>query len=543
MDKKSPVLELKGIRKTFGQDVVANDDVDLSIHKGEIHGLLGENGAGKSTLMNILYGLYSPDSGKIYLDGEYREFSSPQDAINAGIGMVHQHFKLIPRMSVLQNCILGRKENPLESRSNGSNSNLFEWITKSDHIQDIARNLSIDLSNPKKELYSISDNLGMDIDLDEKVSKLNVGEQQRVEILKSLYWDADILILDEPTAVLSPTQIDQLFKTLKKLVENGLTIIIITHKLEELTSVTDRISVLRDGQMIGTVDTADVSEDNLAEMMVGREVSFDVSKSDQQPGKRAISASSLHAKDHKGNAALVDVDIVVDENEIVGVAGVSGNGQIELAQCLAGVRQPQSGDIIIQDQELPKTPRDFIDAGVSYIPEDRLKFGCAPELSVMENLIIKDHKEFTNRQGVVNFNKARKHAERLIDKYDIRVPNPEINAGDLSGGNLQKLIIARELYRNPVALIACQPTRGVDVGAIEYIQDVLLEQRKQGCGILLISEELDQVIQMSDRIVVLYDGEIVHRTTAKDADRDKISRLMTSGTTEKSNSESRMVAP
>jgi len=542
MVKEEKILEMRSIRKTFPGNVIANDDVDLAIAEGEIHGLLGENGAGKSTLMKILYGLYSADSGDICLHGVPQDFTSPRDAIDAGIGMVHQHFMLIPRMSVLQNCVLGRQENPLESPRSGRITDRFERLVQNETVRDIAGLLSIDLANSKAKLNAISDDLGMDIDVEAKVSTLTVGEQQRIEILKALYWDADILVLDEPTAVLSPTETVQLFRTLERLVDNGLSIIIITHKLNELTSITDRISVLRDGKMIDTVETADISERDLAEMMVGREVSFDVVKDETTSGRRAISASSLHAKDDHGFTALSGVDIVINEAEIVGVAGVSGNGQIELAECLAGVREPQSGDIIVQDHDILKTPSDFIEAGVSYIPEDRLKYGCAPELTVMENLIIKDRQEFTNSRGVLNFDEARAHTEQMIQEYNIRVPNTEVSAENLSGGNLQKLIIAREIHREPTALIACQPTRGVDVGAIEYIQDVLLEQREQGTGILLISEELDEVIQMSDRIVVLYNGEIVHRTSADEADREKISRLMTSGTAEESDSESVGVA-
>jgi simple sugar transport system ATP-binding protein len=516
----APFLEMSGITKTFPGGVVANDDIHFEVAEGEVHGLLGENGAGKSTLMKILYGLYSPDSGDIYFRGDRLELSSPRDAIDAGIGMVHQHFMLIPRLSVLRNVILGRRENRF-----GRGGPLARFGP----LRELAGLLSIDLSTPRERIEAIADDLGIDIDPEVDVWELTVGEQQRVEILKSLYWDVDLLVLDEPTAVLSPTEIEELFETLERLVDQGLTIVIITHKLDELRAITDRVTVLRDGEVVDTVETGSVTQSELAQMMVGRPVSFEVDRKRLSPGERALSVSGLHARDDRGLEAVKGVDLDIDQSEIVGIAGVSGNGQKELVECIVGVREPAAGTITVSGTQLAGGTRSFVDAGISYIPEDRLKFGCAPNLSVMENLIVKDHGKFTSRSGTIDYQAAREYAERLVEEFDIRVPNVDVAAGKLSGGNLQKLIIARELTRDPTLLVANQPTRGVDVGAIEYIQEMLLEQRKSGTGILLISEELDEVLQMSDRIVVMYEGEIVHRTTTDDVDRENISRMMTGG--------------
>lgn len=514
------VLEMDGIVKTFPGGVTANDHVDISVRRGEIHGLLGENGAGKSTLMKILYGLYSPDSGEMSIHGDKYKPDSPQEAIDAGIGMVHQHFMLIPRLGAIQNIILGERETP-------------DWVTRvighSGRLGSALRGLTMETGAPRDELRALSDEYGIEVDLDKRVWELDVGGQQRIEILKALYRDIDLLILDEPTAVLTPLESDRLFETLQKVTDKGVSIIFITHKLEEITNNTDRATVLRDGRNIDTVDSSSVTESKLAEMMVGQEVLFNTEGQETEIGTTILQTSGLCAKNDRGVQALDEVDLKVSEGEIVGVAGVSGNGQLELAQCLAGVRSPSSGSINMGDRELTgDPPEDFINAGVSYIPSDRLEYGCAPNRSVLENLIIKDIESF--KDGLfVDSESAQEHAERLIDEFDIRVSGTDVEAKKLSGGNLQKLIVARELDKNPDVLIANQPTRGVDVGAIEYIREVILEQRNQGTAVLVVSESLQELVELSDRLVVMYDGNIVHETPADKADQHRISQYMNQG--------------
>ncbi len=516
-----PVLEMRDIVKTFPGGVTANDHIDFTVQRGEIHGLLGENGAGKSTLMKILYGLYRPDSGGMYFNGAKLDPDSPQEAIDAGIGMVHQHFMLVPRLAVIQNVILGEREAP-------------DWITAtlgdSGRLGSILRGLTMETDTPRGELEDLSEEYGIEVDLDKRVWELDVGEQQRVEILKALYRDIDLLILDEPTAVLTPLESERLFETLRKVTEQGVSIIFITHKLEEITTNTDRVTVLRDGQLIDTVETSSVTEADLAEMMVGREVLFSTEGQQHPVGDSVLETSALCAEDDRRVRALDGIDLKLREGEIVGVAGVSGNGQLELAQCLAGVRTPTSGSIRIHGEEFAgKSPGEFVDAGVSYIPADRLEHGCSPNRSVRENLIIKNVGSF--RDGLfVDTESTREYAEELVEEYDIRVSGIDVEASKLSGGNLQKLIVARELDHDPDVLIANQPTRGVDVGAIEYIREVILEQRQEGTAVLLISESLEELVELSDRIVVMYDGDIVHETAAETADRRRISQYMNQGT-------------
>lgn len=526
-------VRMENIRKTF-PGVVANDDVSMSIRRGEIHGLLGENGAGKSTLMKVLYGLYSADSGDIHIDGERVEMASPQDAIDAGIGMVHQHFKLIPRLSVSKNIVLGMREPAAAFRDGGSSEGGFlESLTSNRVLRGLAARFTLGLDEPQAKIQSLADDYGFDIDVTSPVWELGVGERQRVEILKALYRDVDLLILDEPTAVLTPTEAERLFETLRKLTAQGLSIIIITHKLDEVKSVTDRVTVLRNGSRIDTVETADVSRDDLARMMVGRDVLFQIEKDPVATGDPVLEAEGLRTRNNRGIEALSGVDLTVHEGEIVGIAGVSGNGQAELAETLVGVRDVLDGTIRLDGTDLTGAPpRQFIDNGVSFVPEDRHRDGCAETLSVMHNAVMKGYRATEFGEGLrLDYDSTTEYAQALVDKFDVRGVNDvsDINAGELSGGNLQKLILAREMDRDPAFLVANQPTRGVDVGAIEFIREQLIEQRKQGTGILLFSEDLDEIFDLSDRILVIYEGEFVYETTPEEGDRRRVGLEMNGG--------------
>jgi len=523
-------LRMVDIVKAF-PGVVANDHVDFSVRRGEIHGLLGENGAGKSTLMNVLYGLYRPDGGEVYLDGERLALDSPQDAIDHGIGMVHQHFMLIPRLSVAENVVLGRRE-PAASFREEAGGPVPEWLASNPISRSFGRLFSLGLDQPRARIEELADQYGFETDVDERIWELDVGQQQRVEILKALYRDVDLLILDEPTAVLTPNEAERLFETLDQLAEEGLTIIFITHKLKEVTALTDRVTVLRDGEKIETVDTAAVTREDLARLMVGREVFFDLEKPTVDVGASILSAAGLRAEDDRGIEALCGVDLEIHEGEIVGIAGVSGNGQRELAESLVGLREPTAGTIDVGGVDLTGTPpKRFIEHSVSFVPEDRYRFGCAEELSVMHNAVMKDYRrpEFGDR--LLDYDGMRAYAEELVESFDIRGVEDvtTMRAGDLSGGNLQKLILARELTREPDVLIANQPTRGVDVGAIEFVRETILEQRAEGIGVLLISENLDEVFELSDRILAIYEGEFVYETTPEEADQERVGLEMTGG--------------
>jgi len=526
-------LRMEDILKKF-PGVIANDNVDLSVERGEIHGLLGENGAGKSTLMKILYGLYSPDGGEIWLDGRRLDLASPQDAIENGIGMVHQHFMLIPRLTVAENVVLGEREPASLFRDGGqSESWLPESLRTNPVVRGLARRFSLGLDVPEREIAALADEYGFDIDVSSSIWQLDVGQQQRVEILKALYRDVDLLILDEPTAVLTPNEAEKLFDTLEQLADQGLSIIFITHKLKEVKAITDRVTVLREGENVGSVDTESVSRSDLARMMVGREVLFQIDKEPVEIGSPVLQAEGLRAEDDRGIEALSGVDLTVREGEIVGIAGVSGNGQSELAEALVGLRDLTDGRISIADTDLTgASPRRFVDDGVSFVPEDRLKYGCAADLSVMYNATMKDFRDDQFGDGFfVDYDELREYAETLVEEFDVRGVNDttEMLAGDLSGGNLQKLILAREIYRNPRLLVANQPTRGVDVGAIEFLRETILDQREKGTGVVLISEDLDELFDLSDRILVVYEGEIAYETTPAEADRERVGLEMTGG--------------
>lgn len=481
--------------------VLANDHVNLTLKKGEIHALLGENGAGKSTLMNALAGLYQPTSGTIKINGKPVYFSSPSNAIEQGIGMVHQHFMLVPTQTVTENILLGLPE-----------PRFFMNLAKYD-----------------QKILALEEQYGLRVDPQAYIWQLSVGEQQRVEILKVLYRGADILIMDEPTAVLAPSEIDELMATMRSMVAQGKSIIFISHKLQEVTAVADRVTVLRKGKVTAEgISIEGLTKKKLAQLMVGRSVVFSVHKEPQEPGEIVLEVKDVHAENNKGLPALRGVSLEVRKGEILGVAGVSGNGQSELAEVITGLR-PCTGSIKINGQEVRNQPPiKSIKSGVSHVPEDRTKVGSAPNLSITENTIMKNYrKPPIGSRWSVDYTTAHNQAEVLKDKYDILAPNVDTMARKLSGGNLQKVILAREISAEPQLMVAVQPTRGLDVGAIEAIQTLLLEQRKDGKAVLLISEEMEELLALSDRIAVIYEGEIMGVVDGLDANIDEIGLMMT----------------
>jgi ABC-type uncharacterized transport system ATPase subunit len=478
------VLELRGITKRF-PGVLANDHVDFDLRDGEVHALLGENGAGKSTLMNILYGLYSADEGEIVVNGRPVTFSSPHDAIDRGIGMVHQHFMLIPVMTVTENIVLATEP---------TKGHVF-----------------LDYAGARRRVEEISGRFGFAIDPDAKVRDITVGQQQRVEILKALYRNADILILDEPTAVLTPQEATELFGILKDLVAEGMSIIFISHKLNEVLDIADRITVLRRGKIIETIPRAGATEAGLARSMVGREVLLRVDKQPAQPGERLLEVDDVHVFDDRGLEAVRGVSFQVRAGEIVGIAGVDGNGQTELIDALTGLRRPSSGRIVIEGDDLTNANANHhLEAGIGHIPEDRQRRGLVLEFSLAENLVLHDYdKEPYSRFGALSLHRIFSRARKLLTDYDVRGGGARTPAGALSGGNQQKVVVAREVSRNPRVLIAAQPTRGLDVGAIEFVHRQLVAERDAGRGVLLVSLELEEIVSLSDRILVIYEGQIV----------------------------------
>jgi ABC-type uncharacterized transport system ATPase subunit len=481
--------------------VLANDHVNFTLKRGEIHALLGENGAGKSTLMNILAGLYQPESGTIAIQGEQVSLNSPRDAIARGIGMVHQHFMLVPTQTVTENILLGLNE-----------PRFFMNLPKYDH-----------------KIQALQEQFGLKVDPTAKIWQLSVGEQQRVEILKTLYRGAQILILDEPTAVLAPQEIEDLMGTLRAMVAQGKSIVFISHKLNEVTKVADRLTVLRKGKVTADgIDLAGVTKEILAELMVGRKVIFQVEKKAQAPGGVVLEVQNVSALNNRGLPALKKVSLCVSQGEILGIAGIAGNGQSELAEIITGLR-PCTGRIIINGEDVAnQSPKRAIDQGTAHIPEDRTGVGSAPNMDITGNLIMKNFDQEPISHGWrINFTSAREHATDLKDRYDIQAPSIHTQASKLSGGNLQKVILAREISCCPSLIIAMQPTRGLDVGAIESIQNLLLEQRSNGAAILFISEELDELLELSDRVAVIYEGELVGEFNPKDADLNSMGLMMT----------------
>jgi len=493
-------LEVRGVTKRF-PGVVANDGVNFALRRGEIHALLGENGAGKTTLMNIIYGLYRPDEGEIFVNGQKAEINSPHDAIRLGIGMVHQHFMLVPVFTVAENLILGA---------------------------EVTRGPMLDLAAARQAVRELSEHYGLEVDPDAVVEDLPVGVQQRVEILKALYRQARILVLDEPTAVLTPQEVEDLFRVMQGLRERGVSIIFITHKLKEVLAIADRITVMRRGKVVGTTEPALTNEQELASMMVGREVLLQVEKEPARPGETVLEVEDLWVEDERGLPAVQGVSFEVRAGEILGVAGVQGNGQTELVEALTGLREPLKGTVRLGGEAMPfKNPRYLIEHGMAHIPEDRQKHGLVLAESVADNLVLCTYyRPPFDLHGVRQEKVIWENAERLIQEFDIRTPGPGVPAATLSGGNQQKVIVAREFSRPVKLLIANQPTRGLDVGSIEYIHRRIVEMRDKGAAVLLVSAELDEILSLADRIAVMYRGQIVATLDAKEATREQLGLLM-----------------
>jgi len=496
------VLEMRDIRKEF-PGVVANDRVSFDVRRGEVHALLGENGAGKSTLMNILYGLYRPDAGEIRLNGKRVTFSSARDAIQAGIGMVHQHFMLIPVMTVAENVVLGIEP---------------------------SRRLLLDEAVARRRVTDMAKTFNFAVDPDARVDEISVGQQQRVEIMKALYRNANVLILDEPTAVLTPQEASDLFEILRTLRREGISIIFISHKLNEVLDIADRITVLRRGKTIETVPREGASEKSLARAMVGRDVLLQVERKPAEPGRALLEVKDLHVRDDRGIEKVRGVSFEVHEGEIVGIAGVDGNGQTELIDALAGLQTVEHGKITIDGKNISRaTPRQALDAGVGHIPEDRQRRGLVLDFTIAENIALHDYAKAPDAKwGWIFPGRMIARAKRLIDDFDVRGGGPSTPAGGLSGGNQQKLVAAREVDRDPKVLIAAQPTRGLDVGAIEYLHRRLVTERDAGRAILLVSLELDEILSLSDRILVMYEGQIVGEHTG-DVSEEQIGLEMLGG--------------
>jgi general nucleoside transport system ATP-binding protein len=501
-------LEATGITKQF-PGVLANNNVNFALKNGEIHALLGENGAGKSTLMNILYGLYQPDSGEIKINGQPIQIASPHDAIAKGIGMVHQHFMLVPPLTVAENIMLGQESLVPATRG----------------LKHLA---SLDRKSVGQRVNDLSHQYGLEVDPNAVVQDLTVGAQQRVEIIKALYREANILILDEPTAVLTPQEADELFVIMRALIKQGKSIIFITHKLREVFAVADQISVMRGGHMVGSVKPAEATREMLAEMMVGRNVILQIDKDEAHPGESVLQVNGLQVFDDRHHMAVNDVSFEVRAGEILGIAGVQGNGQTELAEALTGLRPSAGGHITIMGHDTSHaTPRQVIEAQTSHIPEDRHKHGLVLSFSVRDNIALCTYYRAPYARGVeMDFDVIEKHARELVKLFDVRTPNTETAAGSLSGGNQQKVIAARELTRPIKLLIASQPTRGLDVGSIEFIHNRIVEARDKGTAVLLISAELDEIMALSDRIAVMYKGHILETLDATSATREQLGLLM-----------------
>ncbi|WP_410501475.1 ABC transporter ATP-binding protein [Exiguobacterium acetylicum] len=498
------VIEMLNIRKEFGS-FVANDNITLQLRKGEIHALLGENGAGKSTLMNVLFGLYQPEAGEIRVRGEKVNITSPNVANDLGIGMVHQHFMLVQNFTVTENIILGA-----EPRSG----------------------IKIDRASAREKVRQISEQYGLAVDPDAKIEDISVGMQQRVEILKTLYRGADILIFDEPSAVLTPQEIKELIQIMNRLIAEGKSIILITHKLKEIMEVADRCTTIRRGKYIGTVDIDEtMTQSRLAEMMVGREVNFNAEYSKATPQELVLDIKDLVVKDSRGIKAVDGLNLDIRAGEIVGIAGIDGNGQTELIEAITGLRKADSGEIFLNNKSIKNLkPRKVTESGVGHIPQDRHKHGLVLDYSIGHNMVLQTYyKQPYSKAGIMNYKQVMEKAQTLIEKFDVRTPSPETFARALSGGNQQKAIIAREVDRSPDLLIAAQPTRGLDVGAIEFIHEQLVLEREKGRAVLLISFELEEILQVSDRIAVLYEGKTVAFLDPKETNEIELGFLMAGG--------------
>jgi ABC-type uncharacterized transport system ATPase subunit len=503
----APALEMRHITKRF-PGVVANDGIDLSIRPGEIHALLGENGAGKSTLMNILYGLLTPDEGEILMDGQPVQISGPSDAIARGIGMVHQHFMLVPVFSVAENIVLGN--------------------------ETMANAVFLDVHKSEGRIRQLANQLGFEIDPDATVGDLSVGIQQRIEILKALYRGAKVLILDEPTAVLTPQETVEIFQVLRRLAAEGTSIVFISHKLYEVLDIADRITVIRRGKVVGEADPKTATEEDLAEMMVGREVSLVVEKGPAHPGDVVLAVADLTVADDRGTVVVDGASFEVRAGEILGIAGVAGNGQDELVEALNGLRKVRSGTISIYGDDVTNhSSRELSERGVAYIPGDRQRYGLVLVYPIKDNLVLTDyyHPPYS-RRGIIDQRAIAKRASELIPEFDIRTPSADVPASTLSGGNQQKLIVAREFSRDLKLLVADQPTRGIDVGSIEFIHNQIVAKRDAGTAVLLVSAELDEIMELSDRIGVMYRGRLVAILDAETAEKDRVGLIMATGNAE-----------
>ncbi len=487
--RKIEQLEMAGITKLF-HGVPANKDINLSIRSGEILGLLGENGAGKTTLMNILYGLYQPDAGQVLINGKPVRISSPQESKMHGIGMVHQHFMLIESHSAMENICLGYDAAPL----------VFPK------------------AKLKRQIIEFSRKFNFDVDLDKPIWQLSAGEQQRVEIIKALFNGADLLILDEPTSVLTPQEIKELFVILNKMKDEGHLIILISHKLDEIMELCDRVTVLQKGAIVGDAETKDVDKKILARMMIGRDVIFNIEREEIPSSDRVLSVDKVVVTSDKGIPVVSNISFDLYRNEIFGIAGVSGNGQKELVEAITGLRKIESGSIVLDDQEISNlSPRAIYDKGISHVPEERIKFGIAPGLFLYENAILKQHhlKKFASRLSLA-YNTVKDHTRGLIESFQVHAPGISIPTKNLSGGNIQKLILGREIDDNPPVLVASHPTYGLDVGATEYLRKQLLKRRKEGGAVLLVSEDLEEIFELCDRVAVIFKGEFMGVLKADD---------------------------
>ena len=497
------VIEMRDITKVFGE-FVANDKINLNLRKGEIHALLGENGAGKSTLMNMLAGLLEPTSGEIVVNGQVVNLDSPSKAASLGIGMVHQHFMLVEAFTVAENIILG---------------------------SELTKNGVLDIAGASKEIKALSERYGLAVDPSAKVADISVGAQQRVEILKTLYRGADILIFDEPTAVLTPSEIDELMAIMKNLVKEGKSIILITHKLDEIRAVSDRVTVIRRGKSIETVEIAGATNADLAEMMVGRSVSFKTEKQASQPKEVVLSIKDLVVNENRGVPAVKNLSLDVRAGEIVGIAGIDGNGQSELIQAITGLRKVESGSIELKGNSIVGLhPRQITELSVGHVPEDRHRDGLILEMMISENIALQTYyKEPHSKNGILNYSNITSYAKKLMEEFDVRAASELVPAAALSGGNQQKAIIAREIDRDPDLLIVSQPTRGLDVGAIEYIHKRLIEERDNGKAVLVVSFELDEILNVSDRIAVIHDGKIQGIVSPETTNKQELGVLMAGG--------------